>query len=986
MLYLVFAPAMQLMSRLRFALKLGLIGVLFLAPIIALGYFLNEKLGDDIAFAHAERLGVEQIIPTRFLLQAIQDHRGASQLALTGDAAAKEKLTAATSAVDAKLEALSNVDRTAGPVLGTTDLFHDIEKHWADLKENNKNYSPQESYAKHSKLIEDIFSYMETSSDKSNLTLDSYMDSFYLMDAAIFRIPVAIDNVGRLRGSGSAILKRQAITPEEKTEVVVMHRFFKKNFETLHSDFTKASAANPVVASALLAKGEQARLAGEHFLQKEAGALASGDLTLNPSEYFSRATAAKNALYDLLDASMTELDKILAARIHKLQNNQNMTYAGVGGILLVVFYLFAGMLLSVLRSLRSIEAGANRLAHGDVSKSVDSYCRDELREVGDAVNTVAQTLQKFTHGQIAMACAHNDGHTSQHMATGDFEGAYGDMARNLNAMVKGHIDVQTQFVDVMAAYAGGKFDIRMPQLPGERKAISDAAARVRAELEASARTAEHNARLKAALDHVSLPVRIANDNGEVLYVNHAMNATFRKYEAAFRQQVPAFDAEKVVGGSVGLFSSDLRSAIDELRRIERPTSSTMKLGGRNFDVVTSPVFGEEGERLGTAAQWTDVTEQLAAEMEVGGIVEAAAAGDFSKRIGEGDKSGFMLQMAQGVNSILATSEQALGEISRILKALSQGDLTRTIEADFKGVFADLKNDSNAAIEQLRGLIWQIRDTSETINGTAREIATGNNDLSQRTEEQAASLEETSSSVEELSSTVRQNAENAQTANKLAAEASESARRGGDVVTQVVTTMAAISESNREIADITTLIDGIAFQTNLLALNAAVEAARAGEQGRGFAVVASEVRSLAQRAAEAAKDIKAVIANSVGKVEDGARLVQNAGAVMEEIVAQVSRVTAIMAEIAAASAEQSNSAEQVNRAVTQIDQITQQNAALVEEAASAAKSLEEQSETLVQAVAIFKTSEAPVGAAPRLLARREPDRQAMAQPAYAVAGR
>ena len=233
---------------------------------------------------------------------------------------------------------------------------------------------------------------------------------------------------------------------------------------------------------------------------------------------------------------------------------------------------------------------------------------------------------------------------------------------------------------------------------------------------------------------------------------------------------------------------------------------------------------------------------------------------------------------------------------------------------------------------------------------------GNNDLSRRTEKQASSLEETASSVEELATTVRQNAENAIQATRLAEEASKAALRGGEVVGHVVATMSGITESNREIADITTLIDGIAFQTNLLALNAAVEAARAGEQGRGFAVVASEVRSLAQRAAEAAKEIKAVIAASVGKVDEGAKLVESAGTAMDEIVAQVSRVTAIIGEIAGASTEQSDGITQVNRAVTRIDQITQQNAALVEEANAAATSMKDQSEALVRSVSVFKLAD------------------------------
>jgi hypothetical protein len=214
----------------------------------------------------------------------------------------------------------------------------------------------------------------------------------------------------------------------------------------------------------------------------------------------------------------------------------------------------------------------------------------------------------------------------------------------------------------MSEYAGGKFDSRMPPLPGERKAISDAAEKVRAELEANAEAAQFNALVKAALDHVSLPVRIANDDGQILYVNNALKETLRKYEAGFRKQIPGFDPEKMVGGSVGMFYADSVGAIARLHSLTRPAALRKVLGGRDFDVVTSPVFGDRGERLGSAGQWTDMTDQLAAEKEVASIVEAAAAGDFKKRIAETDKSGFMLQMAQGLNTILGSSEEALGEM------------------------------------------------------------------------------------------------------------------------------------------------------------------------------------------------------------------------------------------------------------------------------------------------------------------------------------
>ncbi len=283
-------------------------------------------------------------------------------------------------------------------------------------------------------------------------------------------------------------------------------------------------------------------------------------------------------------------------------------------------------------------------------------------------------------------------------------------------------------------------------------------------------------------------------------------------------------------------------------------------------------------------------------------------------------------------------------------------------------------------DKLADIVRNVRNGTDTMATASSQIAAGNLDLSSRTEQQASSLEETASSMEELTSTVRQNAENAGQANQLAVSASEVAQRGGDVVSQVVDTMALINDSARKIVEIIGVIDGIAFQTNILALNAAVEAARAGEQGRGFAVVATEVRSLAQRSAAAAKEIKTLIGDSVDKVDSGSKLVAQAGSTMEEVVSSVRRVTDIMAEITAASQEQSAGIEQVNQAITQMDQVTQQNAALVEEAAAAADSLQEQAAALSEIVSVFRVSGAgravissvrKVAAAPRLQKRASP---------------
>ncbi|UYK78439.1 methyl-accepting chemotaxis protein [Xanthomonas sacchari] len=390
-------------------------------------------------------------------------------------------------------------------------------------------------------------------------------------------------------------------------------------------------------------------------------------------------------------------------------------------------------------------------------------------------------------------------------------------------------------------------------------------------------------------------------------------------------------------------------------------------------------LSEDMDRLpGEKAVLTETMDTVkrnltAMNTEIKHLAGAAAAGDFSVR---GDAERFQYDfrlMVESLNQLMATADGNLQALSTLLKAIAAGDLTARMHGQFQGVFATMRDDANATTEQLAAIVARIQTAAVSINGAAAEIAAGNDDLSRRTEQQAASLEETAASMEELTSTVKQNAEHARQANQLAAGAASVASQGGAVVGQVVETMSGIEASSKKIADIISVIDGIAFQTNILALNAAVEAARAGEQGRGFAVVASEVRTLAQRSANAAKEIKGLIDDSVGRVAQGSALVEQAGTTMQEIVASVQRVTDIMGEISAASQEQSAGIEQVNQTITQMDEATQQNAALVEEATAAARSMEDQAGQLNQAVALFKldTSAAVASAAPAPVRRPAP---------------
>ncbi len=360
------------------------------------------------------------------------------------------------------------------------------------------------------------------------------------------------------------------------------------------------------------------------------------------------------------------------------------------------------------------------------------------------------------------------------------------------------------------------------------------------------------------------------------------------------------------------------------------------------------VFGQTGNAVNAT---TDALKLIVSD--INRIVLAANQGDFSIRTNLTGKQGFGRELSELLNQLSETTESGLKDILRVANTLAQGDLTQTIDKDYPGLFGETRNGINTTVSNLTALIGQLKDSVALINTAASEIAAGNQDLSSRTEEQASSLEETASSMEELTSTVKENTEGANTANRDAQAAAEVAARGGATVKGSVAVMEEISDSSKKIADIVGVIDSIAFQTNILALNAAVEAARAGEQGRGFAVVATEVRNLAKRSADAAREIKALIGDTLSRIDNGAAQATLAGRQMDEIVGAIANVSKVINDIAAAGVEQSTGIEQVTQAVSQMDEVTQQNAALVEEAAAAAESLREQAEQLSQAIAQFK---------------------------------
>jgi len=449
-----------------------------------------------------------------------------------------------------------------------------------------------------------------------------------------------------------------------------------------------------------------------------------------------------------------------------------------------------------------------------------------------------------------------------------------------------------------------------------------------------------NAAFKGALDNLSANVMVVDTSLNIIYLNHAMREMMSAVQEDFRRDLPQFDASRLLGANIDSFHRNPAHQRNLLAGLDKTFSSLITIGGRKLRISANPMVDAGGKRLGTVLEWADRTVELGIEAEIKMLVQSATSGDLRQRMDLGGKSGVFAEIGKGINQLT----ENMSEVVSIVQA--------------------------AATEVSRGAV---------------EISQGNADLSQRTEEQAASLEETASSMEQMTSTVKQNADNASQASQLATAARDQADKGGSVVGQAVRAMTEINEASKKIVDIIGVIDEIAFQTNLLALNAAVEAARAGEQGRGFAVVASEVRNLAGRSATAAKEIKGLIQDSVRKVEEGSQLVTQSGQTLDHIVTAVKKVSDIVGEIAGASREQSAGIEQVNKAVVQLDEMTQQNAALVEQASAASQSMADQAKALSQMMERYQVSaQAQAAAAAQASVRRGAASPKKAAPAAAAA--
>ncbi len=602
---------------------------------------------------------------------------------------------------------------------------------------------------------------------------------------------------------------------------------------------------------------------------------------------------------------------------------------------------------------------ARKMANGDLAVQINTQANDKT-SVKAALKTVVENLSTLVTDMKNMSAGHDKGDIDIVVNDAKFNGSFKEVAQGVNNMVAGHVDLNRKAMAVVKAFGEGNFDAPLEKFPGKKAFINETVEQVRSNIQAFIADMEHMSNEHDAGD-VDVEIDESQYQGAYAEMVHAVNSMVHAHVSEKAQMIQLmnalgdgdFDIEiKQFPGK----KAEINKNLDRLKgKLKGITDSvkwvTAEHAKGNIDMTLHAHMFKGGFSEIAAAVNNIVAGQLELTEKAMACVQEFGVGNFDAELETfpGKKS-YVNEAIERVRSNLKAlndDTQMLAEAGREGRVLVRADAT-----NHQGDFSKIVQGMNETLEMIVQPIITVKQSAEAINTAAKEIAQGNADLSRRTEDQAANLEKTASSMDQLSSNVRQNADNAKQANQLAIDATEVALKGGSVVGAVVSTMSAINQSARKIEDIISVIDGIAFQTNILALNAAVEAARAGEQGRGFAVVAAEVRNLAQRSAGAAKEIKSLINDSVTKTTEGTKQVQMAGETMQEIVNSVKHVSDIIGEIAAASNEQSAGIALINDAIMKMDDVTQQNTALVEEAAAAAESLMEQAEEMSAVVSVF----------------------------------
>jgi methyl-accepting chemotaxis protein len=710
-----------------------------------------------------------------------------------------------------------------------------------------------------------------------------------------------------------------------------------------------------------------------------AGALNNKVIELSLAGNEAEATAllineAGPATQKMIDAlkENTELQQADTARVYteseaQYQSTRNLLIAANALVVLLAALAGWGVTRSITRPLKLAVQAADDVAMGKLDGKLPKTGHDETGQLLQSFSKMQGVLAQFQAAQTEMARQHQAGMIDFAMPVQELPGDYAAMARSTNELVQSHITLNAQVIDLALSYSEGKLDMAMQRLPGQQARISTAMDKVQAIMQEAGTAAAFNQRIRLSLDSLPVCVTISDAQAQLVHATPPAKDLLRLFGGS------GFDTDKFYGSKLSTLFKEPGHVARFDQAVRTGETIDLEVAGRKLRLLGRPVLDNQGVGIGRITQWFDRTDELASEQELDDMVEAANRGDFSGRLNLEGKTGFFGQVSAGMNQLMATSEQGLGDVADVMAAIAQGDLSQRIERDYQGLFGKVKDSVNATADNLTRVIGEVHGAADALLGAANQVSATAQSLSQAASEQASSVEQTSAQIQTMSASINQNSDNAKVTDGMATTTSKEAIEGGAAVSHTVAAM-------KQIASKIGIVDDIAYQTNLLALNAAIEAARAGEHGKGFAVVAAEVRKLAERSQEAAKEIGELAQSSVTTAE-------RAGKLLDAIVPSIQKTSDLVQEISSESMAQICSVEQIGGAMGQLSKATQQNASASEELAATSEELSGQAKQLQESIAFFDVgATASAKAVPKGIANRRATPQRLASSLTPVAVR